>query len=766
MEKRGLRLTLINLFLCFGIFLIILNTVSAALPDGSNVSRSFSSSNIQEGDMFTIDLDVTINGAQSYVLIDEIIPSGFTINSSGNGNISQQGHIKWAITSNVTTTIRSYSLQATSVGSYSFSGTYFIQGMTNSDNIEGSKNMTVGSQCTLASADWGGLTSTTEGNTIILNVLGDSSCIGKQINFILWEADPFADEVIGTIGSANFIVDVSGAKAQLSWTAGWQCDGDLFGWCSLGNPEYYFKAVLDSNSNKIIISDDPKLKVVQKSPICGNNFTQSGEECDDGNDVSSDLCFNCAWTFCGDNMIQNFNGLNGTEVCDGADLGGESCASQGYASGILGCANDCSGFDITNCYSPPACVDSDGDGFNVSQVGCGVEFDCNDTNANAWVNVPGFVDNDGDNYTVGSGIFVCTDGILPVGYIGIKSVSDDCVDNDSNINPGATEICLNGVDEDCDGKLCIADNDNDGVDNSLDCNDNNDTIGECIGCAVCSVDASGDDDKGNCVVGSTTQKIMCPAHDVCGGLSNVQINCLAGERAIFPVSAQASCVLGGNNKGAYKGIKACYESASCVLDAICNNDSDGDGIPDYQDLCNNTLVDFDDVYGYPNPIMTNFENQQYTTNLTYKYAENLTNFTIGIDNIARIDFGDEGLKLFKETSPKVCIPLDLDSNVNISVGKVEINSSDLPELDKPAIITMHNIILTDPYLTVDGLACSDCQIINYLNNTLVFSVSHFSSYEIGKSSSITGKAVYEAIETPSPSGGGNNNAGGDRKSVV
>ena len=215
MKKRGI---LINLFLCFGIFLIILNTVSAALPDGSNVSRSFSSSNIQEGDMFTIDLDVTINGAQSYVLIDEIIPSGFTINSSGNGNISQQGHIKWAITSNVTTAIRSYSLQATSVGSYSFSGTYFIQGMANSDNIEGSKNMAVGSQCTLASADWGGLTSTTEGNTIILNVLGDSSCIGKQINFILWEADPFADEVIGTIGSANFIVDVSGAKAQLSWT--------------------------------------------------------------------------------------------------------------------------------------------------------------------------------------------------------------------------------------------------------------------------------------------------------------------------------------------------------------------------------------------------------------------------------------------------------------------------------------------------------------------------------------------------------------------
>jgi len=46
---------------------------------------------------------------------------------------------------------------------------------------------------------------------------------------------------------------------------------------------------------------------------------------------------------CGDDMI------DGMEVCDGADLAGEDCVSQGFAGGVLGCAGDCSGFDTAGC---------------------------------------------------------------------------------------------------------------------------------------------------------------------------------------------------------------------------------------------------------------------------------------------------------------------------------------------------------------------------------------------------------------------------------
>lgn len=46
------------------------------------------------------------------------------------------------------------------------------------------------------------------------------------------------------------------------------------------------------------------------------------------------------------------NGLKeGAEVCDGADLGGQSCTTLGYASGTLACSTNCSSFNTTSCSS-------------------------------------------------------------------------------------------------------------------------------------------------------------------------------------------------------------------------------------------------------------------------------------------------------------------------------------------------------------------------------------------------------------------------------
>ncbi|HDL02352.1 MAG TPA: hypothetical protein ENH20_00795, partial [Candidatus Pacearchaeota archaeon] len=379
-----------------------------------------------------------------------------------------------------------------------------------------------------------------------LSSFGDSNCVGKQINFILWEDEPLGfDDVIVPIGSGIFSKYGTGAKINFQWNALWECDGNILGWCSLGNPEYYFKAVLDSNPNKIVISDDPKLDVAAISPDCGNNFTQPGEECDDGNSINNDLCTNtCKFAVCGDNIIQTPNYLGDNEVCDGADLSGENCVSQGFDSGSLDCLNDCFGYNAGGCITLPTCTDIDNDGYGIGAECLGL--DCDDNNKYIWEELIGFVDSDGDNYTIGSGKLLCTNGSLHYDYTEIRSVKDDCNDSNSLINPGATEICFNGVDENCDGKLCIVDNDNDGVDNSLDCNDNNNTIGECIGCAVCSVDASGDNDDGICIAGSTTQEIICPSHDVCVG-SATFVNCSIGERTILPQTVQASCMMIDDN---------------------------------------------------------------------------------------------------------------------------------------------------------------------------------------------------------------------------
>lgn len=42
----------------------------------------------------------------------------------------------------------------------------------------------------------------------------------------------------------------------------------------------------------------------------------------------------------------------GTEVCDGVDLGGQSCQTQGFASGTLACAANCAAYDLVGCDAP------------------------------------------------------------------------------------------------------------------------------------------------------------------------------------------------------------------------------------------------------------------------------------------------------------------------------------------------------------------------------------------------------------------------------
>ncbi|HEY7617840.1 MAG TPA: hypothetical protein VH744_13625, partial [Terriglobales bacterium] len=46
------------------------------------------------------------------------------------------------------------------------------------------------------------------------------------------------------------------------------------------------------------------------------------------------------------------NGVKETipaEVCDGADLAGETCQTQGFDSGALACAPGCAAFDTNAC---------------------------------------------------------------------------------------------------------------------------------------------------------------------------------------------------------------------------------------------------------------------------------------------------------------------------------------------------------------------------------------------------------------------------------
>ena len=56
--------------------------------------------------------------------------------------------------------------------------------------------------------------------------------------------------------------------------------------------------------------------------------------------------------------------LEGVEPCDGDNLGGQTCESQGYVSGTLACATNCLSFDETACQGEGACCAENG------TVGC------------------------------------------------------------------------------------------------------------------------------------------------------------------------------------------------------------------------------------------------------------------------------------------------------------------------------------------------------------------------------------------------------------
>ncbi|MBL7057814.1 carboxypeptidase regulatory-like domain-containing protein, partial [Patescibacteria group bacterium] len=83
--------------------------------------------------------------------------------------------------------------------------------------------------------------------------------------------------------------------------------------------------------------------------FCGDRIVNGTEQCEaPGNGTGPNnqyACTNCRWTggYCGDSVGQ------GAEICDGSDLKGGTCASQGFKMGTLACNSDCKTFNTSAC---------------------------------------------------------------------------------------------------------------------------------------------------------------------------------------------------------------------------------------------------------------------------------------------------------------------------------------------------------------------------------------------------------------------------------
>ena len=197
---------------------------------------------------------------------------------------------------------------------------------------------------------------------------------------------------------------------------------------------------------------------------------------------------------CGNDVIE------GNEVCDGTDLGGATCGSEGCSGGTLACNPTCSGFDTSSCTGCPPC-DNDGVcdpgedcngcasdciggttpgavcGNGVCEAGDGEDCvscaaDCNGRQSGKPADRFCCGDGDGQNPVAcsdsrcSSGGFICTDVPQPpasycCGDFACEGLEDRCSCAVDCGPPPASEagFCADQADNDCDSAIDCIDGD-------------------------------------------------------------------------------------------------------------------------------------------------------------------------------------------------------------------------------------------------------------------------------------------------------------------
>ena len=112
------------------------------------------------------------------------------------------------------------------------------------------------------------------------------------------------------------------------------------------------------------------------------------------------------------------------------DTGSDSCAAP---AGSTDDGADCDDADAA--VNPSGTESCNGDDDNCDGV-----VDESGANASSW-----YADNDGDGYGAGGALLACS---APARYV---ASSSDCDDSTSARNPGRSEVCGNGIDDDCSG---------------------------------------------------------------------------------------------------------------------------------------------------------------------------------------------------------------------------------------------------------------------------------------------------------------------------
>jgi len=311
--------------------------------------------------------------------------------------------------------------------------------------------------------------------------------------------------------------------------------------------------ICNSNSNGLPLNGNFPANAVAERYCEDNTAKTEYFVCENG-------CFNGACLnagTCGDGVI------NGTDSCDGSNLGGASCQSLGFDTGTLGCSNTC-GFDTSSCFNF-VCGDGVVNGTDSCDGANLAGKDCTDfgfaSGTLGCSNTCGFDTSSCFN-------FVCGDGAVTGGEVcdGTNLAGKDCTD--FGFDAGALG---------CDGSCCSFDTSScfnfvcgdDVINGSEVCDGSNLSGATCeslgfdsgtLGCAV----ACGDFDTSSCVSFVCGDGVVNGV-EVCDGVD------LGG----------ASCVSQGFDSGTLGCAVACgdFDTSSCVS-FVC-----GDGVVNGVEVC-------------------------------------------------------------------------------------------------------------------------------------------------------------------------------------
>ena len=255
--------------------------------------------------------------------------------------------------------------------------------------------------------------------------------------------------------------------------------------------------------------DDAEVGVFPGSPEVACDGLDN--DCDpltvDGVDGDGDGVSLCAGD-CDDTVAEIFPG--NIEICDGLDNDCDPLTlddPDADADGVGVCSGDCDDDDnrvfpgspevlcdgLDNDCDPSTLddVDADGDGVFACQGDCddgdpnryeglaescdGLDNDCNGAVDDGIPTDEWFSDTDQDGFGDADGVVATCDGVAPSGFVANDA---DCDDEDVDVNPDASELACDGLDNDCDPATPddADDLDGDGVGACEDCDESDPSV--------------------------------------------------------------------------------------------------------------------------------------------------------------------------------------------------------------------------------------------------------------------------------------------------